>query len=327
MGISSGLPVIASSLGGIRQLDEVGLLGAQSGVLSSSAFLFPPPSSFSHCFASSAPYSHLSFPTSSPPPFSAPLASLSSAFPPTFASLPRPFITFTPPFPSLSSLVRPVCSLAPSLASPVSPVRSLGHSVPAFSPSVSSPASPVVTVTTAFPSLDSSSSCLLVFSSASPVVSSGSVGSSSWSPRPLLLFLLILLLCDSKSVLFLIQKRGKIINFCWVPAHVGITGNERADRLAKEAAVNSIPRAYLIPSSDFIPTIKKKKIRELWQFCWDLELNNKMREITTSAHLWLYARMPRKLEVILCHFRTGHSRLTHGYLRFGEYQPFCLRIV
>ena len=148
--------------------------------------------------------------------------------------------------------------------------------------------------------------------------------------------------CDSKSVLqsiesfnskhpiifknlewlFLIQKRGKIINFCWVPAHVDITGNERADRLAKEAAVNSIPRPYPIPSSDFIPAIAKE-IRELWQFCWDLELNNKMREITTSAHPWLYAHMPRKLEVILCCLRIGHSRLTHGCLMSGNYQPFC----
>ena len=70
-----------------------------------------------------------------------------------------------------------------------------------------------------------------------------------------------------------------MINFCWVPAHVDITGNERADRLAKEAAVNSIPRPYPIPSSDFIPAVTKE-IRELSQFYWDLELNNKMREIT-----------------------------------------------
>ena len=67
-------------------------------------------------------------------------------------------------------------------------------------------------------------------------------------------------------------------------------GNERADRLDREATVNSIPRTYPIPSSDFIPTIKKE-IRELWQFRWDLELNNKMREITTSAHPWLYAHI------------------------------------
>ena len=48
-----------------------------------------------------------------------------------------------------------------------------------------------------------------------------------------------------------------------------------------------------------------------------------MREITTLTHPWLYAHMPRKLEVILCRLRIGHSRLTHGYLMSGDYQPFC----
>ena len=107
------------------------------------------------------------------------------------------------------------------------------------------------------------------------------------------------------------------------PAHVDITGNERADRLTKEASVNSIPRPYPIPASDCIPAITKE-IRELWQFRWDLELNNKMREITTSTHPWLYAHhMPRKLEVILSRLRIGHSRLTHGYLMSDDYQPSC----
>ena len=59
------------------------------------------------------------------------------------------------------------------------------------------------------------------------------------------------------------------------------------------------------------------------EFRWDLELNNKIRKITTSTHPWLYAHMPRKLKVILCRLRIGHSRLTHGYLMSGDYQPFC----
>ena len=48
-----------------------------------------------------------------------------------------------------------------------------------------------------------------------------------------------------------------------------------------------------------------------------------MRAITTSTQPWLYAHMPHKLEVILCRLRIGHSRLTHGYLMSGDYQPFC----
>ena len=52
MGISSGSPVIAYSSSGIRQLDKVGVLGAQSGFPLSSAVRFPPlsTSSFSPRF-------------------------------------------------------------------------------------------------------------------------------------------------------------------------------------------------------------------------------------------------------------------------------------
>ena len=194
MGISSVSPVIASSSGGIRQLDEVGSLGAQSGIPSSSVARFPPSSSFSPRFALSAPssslpsYSRLSFPASPPPPFFCSFDFSSGFFLCGFSSnfrlSPSPVRHFCSSFffalfaCSPSSLSRSF-----SLTSPVHPVCSFAPSVPAFVPLVSSLASPVVTVTTSFLSspLASSSSSSLVFASASPVVSSGQVGSFSRS--------------------------------------------------------------------------------------------------------------------------------------------------
>ncbi|XP_068206244.1 uncharacterized protein [Palaemon carinicauda] len=57
--------------------------------------------------------------------------------------------------------------------------------------------------------------------------------------------------------LSIIELRGLRVQFCWVPAHVGVCGNEKADSLAKNAASELLPRRYPIPYTDFLPNIKK----------------------------------------------------------------------
>ena len=32
-----------------------------------------------------------------------------------------------------------------------------------------------------------------------------------------------------------LERMGVVVNFCWVPAHVGVEGNEKADVIAKSA--------------------------------------------------------------------------------------------
>ena len=122
--------------------------------------------------------------------------------------------------------------------------------------------------------------------------------------------------------LFLLEKRGRKVEFCWVPAHVGILGNEKADTLAKEAAAAGLPVRHPLPYKDFFPSIKKAAY-EIFQFRWDLEISNKMREITSEIHPWQYYSMTRKQEVMLTRLRIGHTRLTHSYLMCNSYQPFC----
>ena len=51
-------------------------------------------------------------------------------------------------------------------------------------------------------------------------------------------------------------NRGYRIEFCWVPGHVDMPGNERADGIAREAAIKAaLPSP--VPCTDVLPTIIK----------------------------------------------------------------------
>ena len=121
--------------------------------------------------------------------------------------------------------------------------------------------------------------------------------------------------------LYLIENRGKIVKFCWVPAHVGVEGNEKADSLAKQAIDAVAIINISLPVRDMYPTIRSI-IEDVWKFYWELE-NPKMKEVTNSTHPWKYINLKRHHEVLLCRLRIGHTRLTHGFLMSGEPPPVC----
>ncbi|GFU20847.1 RNA-directed DNA polymerase from mobile element jockey [Trichonephila clavipes] len=88
---------------------------------------------------------------------------------------------------------------------------------------------------------------------------------------------------------------GHSIHFQWIPSHVGIVGNERADFLAKTAAVEGVsPRGNLTFSE--ISTISK------------LELNRQIK--TPPSHAWYFAKCPGES------FRLSSRPLQSAYSRF-----------
>ena len=152
--------------------------------------------------------------------------------------------------------------------------------------------------------------------------------------------------CDSKSVLEsidnhltdnplvvevldeiqeLISRFDKIIQFCWVPSHVGITGNVKADKAANEGRAKEENTSLLIPSSDLIPLVRNF-IRDKWQQRWEYKDSIrliKLKEIMPIIAPFHTLGLLRREEVVIHRIRIGHTRLTHGYLMENKPIPNC----
>ena len=124
--------------------------------------------------------------------------------------------------------------------------------------------------------------------------------------------------------LSLIQRSGKSVNFCWVPRHIRVIGNERADMAAREANSSQglIPPVPL-PHKDYYPYFNKY-VNDKWLQEWLTTNNNKLRNIKDDVKAWSTAcRRSRREEITLARLRMGHTRSTHEYLLKGEPQPYC----
>ncbi|GFO49470.1 RNA-directed DNA polymerase from mobile element jockey [Plakobranchus ocellatus] len=113
------------------------------------------------------------------------------------------------------------------------------------------------------------------------------------------------------------------ISFVWIPAHVGIQGNENVDKLTKTALNRASCSGKLICWPDLKPKIN---INAVWQKNWDAERTNKLHQVLPNFGEDLHRRGEgggRKRETAMCRLRMGHTWLTHSYLLKHEKQHFC----
>ena len=135
---------------------------------------------------------------------------------------------------------------------------------------------------------------------------------------------------DNPLVVNLLEKLSRLceradIVFCWLPSHIGISGNEEADKAAKDALSLEV-LSFKVPYNDFKPLINDF-LRNVWQQSWSdpANQNNKLFTIKPSLGEWLPGlRTNRRGEIIIARLRIGHSYITHSYLVKGEEEPKCI---
>lgn len=117
-------------------------------------------------------------------------------------------------------------------------------------------------------------------------------------------------------------KKGHDIKFCWVPSHVGISGNEKADECAAKAQHKEIKRVK-IPYKDCMKLVQRE-LKVNWQSAWNNEENNKLHLVRPTIEEWKScSHQERFMEVILCRLRIGHTHLTHSFLLTKQDKPHC----
>ena len=114
---------------------------------------------------------------------------------------------------------------------------------------------------------------------------------------------------------------GISVELCWIPAHIGIKGNENADKDAK--ATIHVPRSRMhIPVSDFFPILKQVFFHK-WQMMWnEISEDNKLRQIKPTVDKWASSfHKDRRTELVLSHLLIGHTLLMHGFLMNTPHDP------
>ena len=128
------------------------------------------------------------------------------------------------------------------------------------------------------------------------------------------------LVSEIQYMLYKLKQSNISVSLCWVPSHIGIGGNENADKYAKEATSLPCSINYL-PTEDYLSHIKSV-VKQNWQNEWNRIENNKLRDIKETTRLWSSTfQKIRREEVILARLRIGHCKLTHGYLMSTPHDP------
>lgn len=116
------------------------------------------------------------------------------------------------------------------------------------------------------------------------------------------------------------EAKDKDITYCWIPSHVGIEGNEKADKIAEKGRTSGLPYNN-VPANDAIRWFKE---RTIWanEYNWRKTSTSFLRQSKPTTLPWKDRKISKE-QRILTRVRIGHTWLSHGYILHKEPQPKC----
>lgn len=126
---------------------------------------------------------------------------------------------------------------------------------------------------------------------------------------------------DIRGKLDALQRSNENIQIIWIPAHVGIGGNEMADDAAKRAARESLMLDSLISYSDLMFHFRKKveTLNDDNLVARGMEKGKRYFELyySSSKKPWFVARnFSRKVIVTFNRIRSNHTSLKDSLIKF-----------
>lgn len=122
------------------------------------------------------------------------------------------------------------------------------------------------------------------------------------------------------AIIVRIEQAGGEVGFLWVPAHVGVTGNETADMAAKWALKKPMEFRVVPGVLEWRSRIKQHTTAE-WQKMWDKDRRGRhFYTISPSVQgETLYTGKNRRVEVLFTRLRLGHCGLAGHLAKIGKH--------